>query len=77
MTGFKLTRVAEDLDPDANVPDTPPNSGRCALPWCAPELLDPERFGFKRSGPTRKPDIFHGDDYLRSEFSLVTILLNR
>ena len=65
MTDFKLTRVAEDSDLDVNVPDASPNSGRCALPWCVPELLDddPERFGFKRSGPRKKSDIYEDDDY--------------
>ena len=56
LTGFKLTRVAEDSDLDVNVPDVSPNSGRCALPWCTPELLDLERFRFKRSGPRKKSD---------------------
>ena len=58
MADFRLMRVAEDSDPDADVPDTSSNSGRCALPWCAPELLDPERFGLKRSGPRKKSDIY-------------------
>ena len=43
-----------------NSPGTAPVTpgGATTVRWSPPELLDPERFGSKRGGPTKKSDIY-------------------
>lgn len=57
MTDVGLTRVASDISSNTLTTTTSMNDGH-TLRWSAPELLDPERFGFKRGGPTKKSDIY-------------------
>lgn len=51
-----LTRIAPDMVSVTAGSMTDDNSN-CSSRWGAPELLDPERFGSKRRGPTKKSDI--------------------
>ena len=34
------------------------STGAITLRWSPPELLDPEKFGSKRDGPTKKSDMY-------------------
>jgi len=58
LTDVGLTRVAADLNTATNESNQSLPGGAGALNWCPPELLDPERFGSKRAGPTKKADIY-------------------
>lgn len=51
-------RVAGDLSSNTVTTNTSTTDGGYTVRWSAPELLDPERFGFKRGGPTKKSDIY-------------------
>ncbi|KAF9654244.1 kinase-like protein [Thelephora ganbajun] len=53
-----LTRIAGDLGSTTATSHTSTINGASTLRWCPPELLDPERFGSKRSSPTKKSDIY-------------------
>ena len=58
LTDVGLTRIAGDLSSGTATTNTSTTDGDCTMRWCAPEILDPERFGFKRGGPTKKSDIY-------------------
>ena len=51
-------RVAGDLSSNTATTNTSTTDGGYTVRWSAPELLDPERFGLKRGGPTKKSDIY-------------------
>ena len=51
-------RIAGDLSSGTATTNTSTTDGDCTVRWSAPEILDPERFGFKRGGPTKKSDIY-------------------
>lgn len=53
-----LTRVAGDLSSNTATTGTTSTEGANSTRWCPPEILDPERFGFKRGGPTKKSDVY-------------------
>jgi len=54
-----LTRIAGDLSTATAASQTSTANGANTIRWCPPELLDPERFGYKRGGgPTKKSDIY-------------------
>ena len=53
-----LTRVAGDLGSTSVTGQQSTSSGANTLRWCPPEVLDPERFGSKRGGPTKKADMY-------------------
>ncbi|KAJ7690606.1 kinase-like domain-containing protein, partial [Mycena olivaceomarginata] len=55
ISGFALTTILED-DPDTSASDSPRTEG--SVPWMAPELLDPERFGCERSIKTPATDVY-------------------
>ena len=52
-----VTRVAGELTSSATS-NTSSSGGEHTLRWCPPERLDPERFGFEKSNPTKKSDIY-------------------
>jgi hypothetical protein len=58
LTDVGLTRVAGDLNSNTATTSTSTTEGGCTARWPAPEVLDPERFGLKRVGPTMKSDIY-------------------
>jgi len=47
-----------DQNSTAATSQTSSTNGESTQRWCAPELLDPERYGLKRGGPTKKSDIY-------------------
>ena len=51
-----LTRIAPDMF-SVTTGSVTGDSSNHGPRWCAAELLDPERFGSKRRGPTKKSDI--------------------
>ena len=53
-----LTRVAGDLNSAAATSQTSTSTDTNTRRWCPPELLDPERFGSKGDGPTKKGDTY-------------------
>ena len=53
-----LTRVAGDLGSAAATSQTSTSTDANTRRWCPPELLDPERFGSKGDGPTKKGDVY-------------------
>jgi hypothetical protein len=49
-------RIAGDLSTVTSCTST--TAGAYTTRWCPPEILDPERYGSKGSGPARKSDIY-------------------
>jgi len=47
-----------DQNSTAATSQTTSTNGDNTPRWCAPELLDPERYGLKRGGPTKESDIY-------------------
>jgi len=47
-----------DQNSTASTSQTTSTNGDNTSRWCAPELLDPERYGSKRGGLTKKSDIY-------------------
>lgn len=58
LADFGTAGIAGGLDSTTAMSDTSSSDGEYTLRWCPPERLDPERFGFKTSSPTKKGDIY-------------------
>ena len=58
LTDVGFTRVASDLSSNTGLTDTSTTETGCTMRWSAPELRDPERYGLKKGGPTKKADIY-------------------
>src|SRR5882762_4512311 len=58
LTDVGLMRVAGDLSSGTAATNTSTIEGGYSVRWSAPELLDPERFGLERGGPTKKSDVY-------------------
>ena len=50
--------MAGDLGSATAASNASTSTGGVTLRWSPPELLDPERFGAKRDGPTKKSDVY-------------------
>lgn len=57
LTDVGFTRVASDLSSTYTTDQSKTEVG-CTMRWSAPELRDPERYGLKKGGPTKKTDIY-------------------
>ena len=58
LADFGTAGIADDLDLTTAMSDMSSSDCECTSRWCPPERLDPERFGFKTSSPTKKGDIY-------------------